>query len=183
VLHVIGAAIFVMLGAFQFVAPFRRRFPDWHRKVGRGLLVCGLVAGLSALGMTLFYTRLPDTNDLLFVARLVFSSAMISFIVLGFAAIRRRDVTRHRVWMMRAYAIGLGAGTQAFVFMVAEGVAGHPDQLGKAVLMGTAWLLNLAIAELVIRRRDTSATPSALPHGSLAPRHPALEHLAKDQRS
>ena len=34
-------------------------------------------------------------------------------IVLGLAAIRRRDIARHRAWMIRGYAIGLGAGTQA----------------------------------------------------------------------
>jgi uncharacterized membrane protein len=156
VLHVIGAAIFVTLGAFQFVPPFRRRFPNWHRIVGRGLLACGLVAGLSGLWMTLFYTRLPDTNDLLFVIRLFFSSAMVVFIGLGFTAIRRHDIARHRAWMMRAYAIGLGAGTQAFVFMLAEGIAGPRDQLGKALLMGLSWAANLAIAELVIRRRAAS---------------------------
>ncbi len=153
VLHVIGAAIFVVLGAFQFVAPFRRCFPRWHRTVGRGLLACGLVAGLSGLWITVFYPRLPDTNDLLFVVRLVFSSAMVLFIVLGFAAIRRRDVARHRAWMVRAYAIGLGAGTQAIVFALVEGIAGPPDQLGKALLMGLSWTVNLAVAELAIHRR------------------------------
>ena len=186
VLHVIGAAIFVVLGAFQFVAPFRRRFPNWHRTVGRGLLACGLVAGLAGLWMTLFYTRLPDTNDLLFVIRLVFSSAMVVFIILGFIAIRRREVAHHRAWMMRAYAIGLGAGTQAFVFMIAEGFAGPPDQLGKSLLMGAAWLINLGVAELVIRggaRRAANTMNSVTARGGLPSLHPYLQELAKDQRS
>jgi uncharacterized membrane protein len=176
VLHVIGAAIFVVVGAFQFVAPFRRRFPNWHRTVGRGLMMCGLAAGLSGLWMTVFYTRLPDTNDLLFVIRLFFSSAMVVFIILGFIAIRRRDVVHHRAWMTRAYAIGLGAGTQAFVFMLAEGISGHPDQLGKSLLMGTAWLINVGVAELVIKRGARgrpATTASAIAHASLPPRHSA----------
>jgi hypothetical protein len=108
--------------------------------------------------MTLFYARLPDTNDLLFVIRLVFSSAMLVFIALGFAAIRRRDVPAHRAWMMRAAAIGLGAGTQAFVFMFTEMLAFHPDQLGKALLMGLAWVINLAVAEYLVRREHRLAT-------------------------
>ena len=115
-------------------------------------MLCGLLAGLSGSWMTLFYQRLPDTNDLLFAIRLVFSAAMLAFIVLGFVAIRRHDIPRHRAWMMRAYAIGLGAGTQAIVFMLAEAVAGQPDPMGKALLMGLAWLINLAIAECVVRR-------------------------------
>jgi uncharacterized membrane protein YozB (DUF420 family) len=151
-LHVLAAAVFAIFGAFQFVAGFRKRCPGWHRRMGRVLLVCGLVAGFSGLWMTLLYQRLPDTNDLLFVIRLVFSSAMAGFVILGFVAIRNRDVPLHRAWMMRAYAIGLGAGTQALVFMVAEMAAGPPDQLGKALLMGAAWMTNLAVAEWVIRR-------------------------------
>jgi hypothetical protein len=33
---------------------------------------------------------------------------MVLSIILGFAAIRRRDIIGHRAWMMRGYAIGLG---------------------------------------------------------------------------
>ena len=58
--------------------------------------------------MTLLYPRQPDANDFLFGIRLIFSSARVSFVVLGVVAIRRGDVLRHRAWMMRAYAIGLG---------------------------------------------------------------------------
>jgi uncharacterized membrane protein len=152
VLHVLGAAIYAVFGAFQFAATLRRRFPGWHRGAGRVLVICGLVVGFSGIWMTLFYPRLPDTNDLLFVIRLVFSSAMVVFVVLGFRAIRRRDVPGHRAWMTRAYAIGLGAGTQALLFMVVEIAAGPPDQLCKALLMGAAWVFNLAVAELIIRR-------------------------------
>jgi uncharacterized membrane protein len=151
-LHVVGAAVYALLGAFQFIASFRRRFRGWHRAAGRIVVACGLVAASSGAWVTLFYPRLPDTNDLLFAIRLVVSCAMVAFLLLGFRAIRRRDVPRHRAWMMRAYAIGLGAGTQALVFMVAEGAAGTPDQLGKALLMGASWGINLGVAELVIRR-------------------------------
>jgi hypothetical protein len=35
---------------------------------------------------------------------------MVVSIVLGVAAFLRRDVTQHRAWMTRGYAIGLGRG-------------------------------------------------------------------------
>jgi hypothetical protein len=50
------------------------------------------------------------------VSRLLASSWAIS-IVLGFAAIRRRDLIGHRAWMTRGYAIGLGAATQMLTLM------------------------------------------------------------------
>ena len=83
----------------------------------------------------------------------LFGSAMVVSIVLGFAAIRRRDVRRHRAWMLRGYAIGLGAGTQVLTLMAGEVIAGPPSELSRALLMGAAWVINLAVAEWAIRRR------------------------------
>ena len=150
VVHVLGAAIYALLGAFQFSARLRRRHLNWHRKAGRILVVAGLAVAGSALWMTLFYAGAPG-GILLWGIRLVVSSAMAAFIVLGFAAIRRRDIPAHRAWMIRAYALGLGAGTQLFTEGIGEGLLGDTD-LSKAVSLGSAWLINAVVAEWIIRR-------------------------------
>ena len=111
--------------------------------------------------MTLFSARQPGSGDLLYVLRLLFGSAMIGCIVLGFAAIRRKDVRRHRAWMTRAYAIGLGAGTQVLTGMVGAMIAGQPSALSGDLLKGAAWVINLAVAEWVIRRRLAPRVPTA----------------------
>src|SRR3712207_5804911 len=117
VLHIVAAAVYIVLGAFQFVTGFRRRRPGWHRRVGRLLVGSGLVVALSGLWMTQFY-ELPDHDGaLLYVFRLLFGSLMALSIVLGFVAIRRRELARHRAWMMRGYALGLGAGTQPLTLL------------------------------------------------------------------
>jgi uncharacterized membrane protein SirB2 len=153
VLHIVGASLYAVLGAFQFSTAFRRRRPGWHRAAGRLLIPFGLLVGLSALWMTLFYPRPAGDGDLLAAFRLLFGSAMIVSIILGFTSIRRRDVKRHQAWMMRAYAIALGAGTQALTLMVGELIAGKPNELSRALLMGAAWVINLAVAEWAIRKR------------------------------
>jgi uncharacterized membrane protein len=151
VLHIASAGVYGILGAFQFAPKFRRRQPGWHRMAGRLLVVCGLVVGFSALWMTLFYPTPPGTGDLLYGLRLVFGSAMVMSITLGYATIRRGQVMRHRAWMARAYAIGLGAGTQMLTLMVGEIIAGPPTEFSHAVLMGAGWVINLAVAEWTIR--------------------------------
>ena len=78
--------------------------------------------------------------------RLLAASGMGVSIVLGVTAIRARDIARHRAWMMRAYALGLGAGTQAFTVGFGEAAIGHD------LSMGAAWAINLAVAEWFIRR-------------------------------
>ncbi|HEX6036120.1 MAG TPA: DUF2306 domain-containing protein [Anaerolineales bacterium] len=162
VIHILGAAIYAILGAFQFVSRLWRRGTGWHRWVGRLLLVpCGLLVGLSGLWMTFFYPRAEGASDLLFFFRLLFGSGMVFSIVYGFIAIRRGDMIRHRAWMTRAYAIGLGAGTQVLTGMVGELTFGPPNELENALLMGLAWMINLAVAEWALRRRPASRTRKA----------------------
>jgi hypothetical protein len=92
---------------------------------------------------------------------------MVISIVLGFTAIRQRDVRRHRAWMMRGYALGLGAGTQALILLAGELIAGPPSELSRALLMGAAWVINLAVAEWIIRRRP--APPARTGSAVVAP--------------
>jgi uncharacterized membrane protein YozB (DUF420 family) len=159
VIHVAGAAVYALLGAIQFPTGVRRRMLAWHRAVGRFLVVCGLLVGFSALWMTLFYSRPPGTGDLLYAVRLLFGTAMVLSIVLGFVAIRRRNVIAHRAWMIRGYAIGLGAATQMLILIVREIIAGPPNELSHALLMGAGWVLNLAVAEWAIRKGPIARVP------------------------
>ncbi len=110
VVHIISAIAHAILGAFQFSSRFRRRRPDWHRSAGQVLVILGLAVAFSALWMTQLYPRQPGTGALLYVLRLAFGSGMAASNLLGFAAIRRGDVGRHRAWMTRSYALALGAG-------------------------------------------------------------------------
>ena len=153
VLHIVSAAVYIILGAFQFAPAFRRRRPGWHRVAGRLVILCGLLVGLSALWMTLFYPWPAGDGALLYVLRLLFGSAMVVSIVLGFTTIRRGNVIGHRAWMTRGYAIGLGAATQMLTLMVGEIIAGPPSELSRALLMGAGWVINLAVAEWAIRKR------------------------------
>ena len=154
VVHIVSAAVYAILGAFQFAPRFRQRYPGWHRVAGRLLVICGLLVGLSGLWMTLFYPWPEGDGALLYAFRLVFGSAMVVAIVLGWTTIRRGEVQRHRAWMARAYALGLGAGTQVLTSAAGALIAGPPSERGRALLMGAAWVINLAVAEWAIRKRS-----------------------------
>lgn len=166
VVHIVGATVFCTLGAFQFSPGLRRRRRGWHRVAGRVVIPCGLAAALSGLWMTLFYP-LPDSDgDLLAAMRIVFGTTMVASLVLGFTAIRRRDITRHRAWVVRGYAIGQGAGTQVLTNVPWLLLVGVPGQFARALLMGAGWVINIAFAEWVIRR---SRVRAAHPAGTASP--------------
>lgn len=149
--HIVSAIGYAVLGAFQFSSRLRRRHPGWHRAAGRVLVVLGLAVALSALWMTQFYGQPEHTGDLLHLFRLAFGTGMAACIVLGFTAIRRREIDRHLAWMTRAYALALGAGTQVFTQGLGEAILGTHEGT-RDVLLGSAWVINLAVAEYVIRR-------------------------------
>lgn len=168
VVHIVGATAYALAGILQFVPRFRARHLAWHRRAGRVLAVAGLLVAISALWMTLFYQAQPGTGDLLYLLRLVFGSALAACLVLGFAAVRRRDITAHRAWMTRAYAIGLAAGTQAFTGGIGGAVFGTGELRGD-LAKGAGWVINLAVAEWAIRRpavRRASQHPRSTPAGA-----------------
>ena len=120
--------------------------------MGRILVPLGLSAALSGLWLTLFFPRLHHTGVLLAAIRLTFGSAMVASLVIAFVAIRRREILRHRRWMIRAYALGLGVATQIFTLGFGEPIFGE-GEISTALLIGLGWVINLAVAEWAIRRK------------------------------
>jgi hypothetical protein len=159
-IHIPAAIVYSLIGAFQFVPSLRRGKrgkPNWHRTAGRILVPAGLLVALSGLWMAVFYDLPASDGPLLLVFRLVFGSAMVASIVMGILAIRRRDFAAHGAWMARGYAIGIAAGTQALVSIPWLLLVGPADVLTRALLLGSAWVINLAVAEYFIHRRARRA--------------------------
>lgn len=154
VVHVLSVTVYSLLGAFQFVPSLRRGRRSWHRVAGRILIPAGLLTALTGLWMALFYALPPSDGLLLLIFRLVFGAGMLVSIILGIAAITKQNFHAHGAWMTRAYAIAVGAGTQALILIIPELVTGPPDVTTRAVLMGAAWVINLAVAEYVIHGRS-----------------------------
>ncbi|MGK3997713.1 DUF2306 domain-containing protein [Sorangium sp. So ce1024] len=157
VLHIVSVSVYAVLGAFQFSSGFRRRRPRWHRTAGWALVPAGLIAAASGLWMQAYHELPESDGDALAVLRLLVGSAMSTSLVLGVVALFRRDFVRHGAWMLRGYAIGMGAGTQVLTVAPWALLVGPPDAGEKALLMGAGWAINVAVAEWIIQRRSTIA--------------------------
>jgi hypothetical protein len=161
VLHIVSATLFCLLGAFQLAPAFRLRWPGLHRRVGRLLVWCGLLAGATGLWMTAFYAiPVSMQGPLLYFVRLAVGFAMIGSILAAWSSILRRDVARHEAFMIRAYALGQGAGTQVLVLAPWMMISGESGGVTRDVLMTLAWAINIAVAELLIRTRTQAARRS-----------------------
>lgn len=153
VLHIVSVTLYSMLGAFQFAPGFRRQRRRWHRVAGRLLIPSGLVAALSGLWMTLFYPWPQYDGELLYVMRLLVGVVMVLALGVGTTAIRRRNFAEHGAWMLRAYALGMGAGTQVFTHLPWFLLPEMHGELFRVLCMGAGWVINIIIAEWIIRTR------------------------------
>ena len=154
VLHIVCASLFCVLGALQFDSALRQRFPRLHRIAGRVAAPCGIVAALTGLWMTAAYAIPAELQGpLLYGVRMVVGLAMTLAVVVSVRAVFQRRITQHKAWMVRAYALGQGAGTQVLILLPVTLLAGAPTFIFRDVLMASAWGLNMAFAEWVIRRR------------------------------
>ncbi len=151
IVHIVSATAYSLLGAFQFSAGIRRRRTGWHRAAGRVLVPMGLAVACSALWLTLVYPTEVNTGPLLYWSRVLFGLAMAACLGLGLTTVRARNFRAHRAWMIRAYALGLGAGTQVATIGLAEATLGTSTPVIDAAT-AAGWAVNLAVAELIVRR-------------------------------
>lgn len=154
-LHIVFAILFSWLGAFQFDARLRSSKPRAHRVLGRLAAVSGLLAASTGVLLTVI-SDIPQAQQglLLYGVRLVVGLSMLAAIVKGVSAILAGRVAEHRAWMLRAYALGQGAAMQVVLFLPLMLIMGHEvTGLPRDVLMTAAWLINLAIAEVIIGKQ------------------------------
>jgi uncharacterized membrane protein len=157
VLHIVSAIPFCVLGALQFLPALRRGRRSWHKVAGRVLIPAGFVVALAGLWMATLSPHPAGDGPALMVLRVVFGGYMLASLVLAIRALVRHRYDAHGAWMTRAYALGVAAGTQSLFLIPASVMYGSHDELSRAVAMGAAWVVNLIVAELVIRRRTQRA--------------------------
>ena len=172
-LHILSSILFCIVGALQFIPSLRRQRPAAHRAIGWVIAVAGCVSALSGLWMTHFYVFPEELQGpSLYWVRMVLGTAMIGLIIWAVIEIRSRNVFQHSAAMVRAYAIGQGASTQA-VLGIAWIIAVGSEAMGplRDGLMIFAWVVNLLAAEIYIRamlrppkrRKNHSSLPPIRP--------------------
>ncbi len=155
-MHVLGGAVVLLLGGWQFSTRLRRSRPNVHRWMGRVYLTCVLLGGVAGL----FLAPLADGG---IVAKFGFATLAVLWLYSGFkayTAVRRGDILNHRLWMLRNFALTLGAVTLRIYLglFIAIGVP-FPDAYPAVAWL--SWVLNLVFVEWYLAPRKHSAPLSA----------------------
>ncbi len=167
-LHILSSGVFCIAGALQFLPSLRRHHVGAHRINGRLVAAAGCLSAVTGLWMTHFFSFPEELQGTpLYGVRIILSLAMIGLILRAVKAIYNRNHYQHSACMLRAYAIGLGASTQTFVgigWMIFAGI--EPQGLLRDGLMVFSWVINLLVAELLIRK-SLSETPGIFARSKL----------------
>jgi len=153
VVHILSSLVYCLLGAFQFAPGFRANHRSWHRKSGRVIAAAGLASALTGLWMTLYYPAAANDGPALYYIRLIVAPAMVFSLLMGIYAATQKKLQSHGAWMLRAYALGLGAGTQVFTHVGYMLLVATPTGPSRDAMMALGWLINAAVAEWIFRRK------------------------------
>lgn len=155
VLHIVAGIAFNLLGPFQFAPSLRQRWPGWHRWTGRLLIIAGVLVGLTGLWMNQFF---PAYGGLLkYTGVIVNSIGLVASLGIALQVILAGDVRRHRAWMMRAIAFGLGPATQRLFILPYFFIYGMPNDLVIGLVIWFGFLVNLSVVEWVLLRERPCA--------------------------
>ncbi len=164
-LHVLGSGIALLIGGFQFLPGLRARRISLHRWLGRIYLCAVLLGGIGGVA-------LAGRADGGLAGQFGFSLLAVFWLLSGwqaYAAIRRRDIPAHRIWMIRNFSLTFAAVTLRIYLGLAQGPAGLAFDDFYPVVAWLCWVPNLIVAEWLIiasPRMAWGLTPAAKPEQS-----------------
>ena len=106
--HILPGGLFLLLTPLQFMRSIREKHWMIHRWMGRVLVAGGLIIGGTALVMS-YRMNIGGPNET--AATTLFAIVFLICLIKAYVHIRRKEVVRHREWMIRAYGVGLGVAT------------------------------------------------------------------------
>lgn len=147
-IHIVAGIVFNLFAPFQLVAPIRRKWPVFHRKSGKTLIVSGIAVALSGLWMNQFF---PNYGGALkYTGVLAFGFGLMGALWLAYRSIHQGNVPRHRAWMLRSIAIGLGVTTQRVIVIPIFLLNGGVSELTVGLVVWAGLIVNLLVVEFVL---------------------------------
>ncbi len=147
-LHIVPGLLFLTLAPLQFVARIRQWRISVHRGLGRVLATSAAITGVGALVVNFLF---PAFGGISTQAATAFFGVIFLFsLAMAIRHIRRKEVRLHREWMIRTFALAMGAASiRVFIplLIVLTGL-GLEEVFGASFWLGFG--VNLLVAEVWI---------------------------------
>ena len=154
--HVLAAAVLNLVGLLQLVPALRRRYPGWHRVMGRAFMTLALVGVATGLYMT--WLRGSRLSDVSAVAISLNGVLIVLAVFMAWRLALQRRFDEHRRWAIRTFLLVSGVWTLRLGLMawilLNQGPRGNTAQLDgpfDVFWVFGCYLIPLAVAELYFR--------------------------------
>jgi uncharacterized membrane protein len=149
-IHISFGAFAMLTGWPQFVEKWRQQKMNLHRTLGKIYLISVLISGITG-----FYIALFATGGIIAASGFVgMSIAWLFTSALAYRKILKLDISSHRNWMIRSYAITFSAVTLRLWLPVIQSLPGMDFILTYKIVAWISWVLNLLIAEWIIKKTN-----------------------------
>jgi uncharacterized membrane protein len=145
--HLLGGAVALAVGPFQFSTKLRARWLGLHRLLGRVYVVGILSSGIG--GFVIAFVSQGGVP-----AHFGLGCLALLWLITGAVSYRRAvtgNVARHREWMIRNYSLTLAAVTRR-IYIPLSVIAGIPFEYAYPAITWLCWVPNLLIAEWMVMR-------------------------------
>jgi uncharacterized membrane protein len=148
--HILSGPVVLFNGLILLSETIRRRYPGWHRCLGR-VQVVGLLAFVLPSGVVM--SEHAFGGWLAGLGFLFLSAATAICAIVGVVHARRRRYEQHRRWMLRSYVLICSAVFLRLISGTAGLVGVSSPEDAYILAVWTSWLFPLAAYEIVERLR------------------------------
>lgn len=146
--HILLGGVALLTGWSQFSKKIRAKNIGLHRSLGKVYIVSILFSSIAGLYMAVL------ANGGI-IAKIGFSGMSIAWMItttIAYTSIRKRNIEQHRSWMIRSYAVTLAGVTFRLWLPLLLFGFNMNFILVYRIDSWVSWVLNLVIAEMIIRK-------------------------------
>lgn len=148
-LHIFSSLWLLGAGLTQFSAFILHKKPVIHRWTGRiYVFIIIFISAPAALVMSLY----ANGGAIAIVSFTILSILWWYFTLISYLAMRKGDIKTHAAFMIRGYALTLSAITLRLMQVFLASFTNLDSEFSYTLIAFPSWLLNLGIAEYIIRR-------------------------------
>ena len=150
--HIIGGLAALLLGPFQFIGSFRRKFLKFHKRSGR--IYVGGIALAIACSLVLAFTSALAMHWTWTVSLLFLALAWGITTGKALTTILKKKVEEHKKWMIRSYIVTFSAVNFRWMFAVLMGAEAGNMVVLASVSLWISWAVPLIINEMIQRNKE-----------------------------
>ena len=145
--HITFGLIALLIGPFQFIATFRKKYPQAHRTMGKIYLVSIALAGSASLYLSIGKIIMAEKDIVFGTGLLGLALAWLLTSSMAYWAIRCRNFVQHREWMVRSFVVTCGFTSFRLIFrLLVDQLHVDPAMAGNTMAWA-CWAFPLLVTE------------------------------------